>query len=113
MKLLKIAEASEQSGISKFTLYRLVKEGKLRIVHLPGRRSFFIDPRDLEAMIEASKTGEVPTVGPEFDSSSGPLFGPIGPKQVLQVQENTRQPKTTENSKNGDKYEWIQRYTRK
>ena len=111
MKLLKIAEASEQSGIPKGTLYRLVKEGKLRIVHLPGRRSFLIDPRDLEAMIEASKTGEVSPEPPP--DSRGPLFGPFGPNQPLQPFENTTQPKTAKNSKNGDKYEWIQRYTRK
>jgi|SRR5215471_9655544 len=109
MKLLTIAEAAKESGIPRGTMYRLVKEGKLRVVQLPGRRSFFIDPRDLEAMIEASKTGEVspPT------ESRGPLFGPIGPIEPLQPVENTTQPKTAKNSKNGDKYEWMQRYTRK
>jgi len=111
MKLLKIAEASEQSGIPKQTMYRLVKEGKLRVVHLPGRRSFFIDPRDLEAMIEASKTGEIPAEVPM--ENRGPLFGPIGPIQPLQPIENTTQAKTAKNNKNGDKYEWMQRYTRK
>lgn len=56
-KLQSVPETSRLSGIPYDTLLRLIHEEKLRAVRLPGRRSFLIDPVDLECLIEASKSG--------------------------------------------------------
>ncbi len=58
-RLLKVAESSEARGIPYGTLLRLIHSGQLPAVKLPGRRSYLIDPDDLDELIEASKTGTV------------------------------------------------------
>ncbi len=58
-RLLKVAETSEARGIPYGTLLRLIHSGELPAVKLPGRRSYLIDPDDLDELIEASKTGTV------------------------------------------------------
>jgi excisionase family DNA binding protein len=110
MKLETIAQAAAHFAIPKSAIYRLVREKHLRAVKFPGRRSVFIDPVDLEQLIESSKKG-----GDEA-SDSWANSGPIGQNESFQSVEN-REPenerKRTGNARNGDKYEWMQRFTRK
>lgn len=52
-KLLSIPEAASQIGLSRSSLYRAVNSGALPLVKI-GKRSL-IDPKDLNALVEASK----------------------------------------------------------
>lgn len=54
-KLVTPPKASDRSGIPYDTMLRLIHEGALPTVKLPGRRGYFIDLNDLDALIERSK----------------------------------------------------------
>jgi excisionase family DNA binding protein len=107
MKLETIAQAAIHFAIPKSAIYRLVREKHLRAVKFPGRRSVFIDPADLECLIESSKKG---------GNDSGANSGPINEKEPFQAVENREadnERKRIRNPGNGGKYEWMQRFTRK
>jgi excisionase family DNA binding protein len=107
MKLETIAQAAAHFAIPKSAIYRLVREKHLRAVKFPGRRSVFIDPADLECLIESSKKG-----GEESWANSGPI-GQNKPFQTFENRESENEPKRIRNAGNGGKYEWMERFTRK
>jgi excisionase family DNA binding protein len=111
MKLETIAQAAAHFAIPKSAIYRLVREKHLRAVKFPGRRSVFIDPADLERLIESSKNG-----GVEKPLDCWANSGPIDENQSFQAVENRmdeNERKRAGNARNGGKYEWMQRFTRK
>ena len=58
-KLLTIKAAAKSSGIGVGTLRRLIASGDVRSVRIPGRQFLLIDPADISAFIEASKSGSL------------------------------------------------------
>lgn len=70
-KLLSIREAGKARGIGYHTISRLVREGKLTAVWLPGRQFALIDIADLDRLIKASKVG--PKAGPETSEDAAEL----------------------------------------
>jgi len=110
MKLETIAQAAAHFAIPKSAIYRLVREKHLRVIKFPGRRSVFIDPADLECLIESSKKGG------DDASDSWANSGPIDENQSFQAVENRmadHERKRAGNIGNGGKYEWMERFTRK
>jgi len=55
--LKSVPAMAKASGISYWTLLRLIHESKLPAVQIPGRRAYLIDPADLDDFIESFKTG--------------------------------------------------------
>ncbi len=69
MKLLTVRDISERLTIGYDEACRLVREGHIPHVDIPGRRNWRIRPEDLEAFISGSVTGskvesELPEVAP-------------------------------------------------
>ncbi len=56
-QLLTIKAAAKASNIGYGTLRRIVKDGLITVVMLPGQRTPMLDPADLDALIAASKVG--------------------------------------------------------
>jgi excisionase family DNA binding protein len=84
MKLLTVPQASKEYGIPYQTLLRLIHQKELIAVKLPGRRSFLLDPIDIEAMLNAAKTGS-------FDGSKGPNdIGQVALNKESQIQARPR-----------------------
>ncbi len=54
--LLSIEEAARFLGLSRTTLYELIRGGKLKPVRLAGRTLF--DPADLSDLVEQAKLGQ-------------------------------------------------------
>ncbi len=52
-RLLTVSEAIDVLGICRTSFYKLVKRGRLPVVHISGRR--LVDPADLQALISESK----------------------------------------------------------
>lgn len=55
-RLLRIKPAAAYLGLSTWTLRRLVQEGELRAVQLPGHAPWLLDIRDLDNWIEKKKS---------------------------------------------------------
>lgn len=55
-RLLSLRDAESESGLPKDSLRKLIAEGKLAVVELPGIRRVWIDREDLNALIEDAKT---------------------------------------------------------
>jgi len=53
-------KAAEFLGVGPGTVRRLIHEGVLPKVAIPGRRSYLVDMADLEALNVAFKSGSVP-----------------------------------------------------
>lgn len=62
MSLLDVKTAAERLGVHYDTALDFIHSGRLRGTRLGGRRKIQVDERDLNAFIEASKTG--PEAGP-------------------------------------------------
>ena len=54
-RLLGLKQAEEEFGLPYGTLYRLVKNGNLPSVQLPGIRRIYLDRRVIEHALEAWK----------------------------------------------------------
>ena len=54
-RLISLRDAEEKSGIPKDSLRRLIADGNLPTVELPGVRRVWIDRQDLEDLIDSSK----------------------------------------------------------
>src|SRR4030095_13944038 len=107
MKRETIAQAAAHFAIPKSAIYRLVRDKHLRVIKFPGRRSVFIDPADLECLIESSKKG-----GDDSWANSGPI-DEKEPFQAIENRASENERKRAGNARNGGKYEWMQRFTRK
>ena len=53
-------KAAEFLGVGPGTIRRLIHEGVLPKVEIPGRRSYLIDMADLQTLNETFKSGSVP-----------------------------------------------------
>lgn len=54
-RLLSIADAAKELGISPWTLRDLIGAGQIRAVQPPGVRRIWLDRRDIEKALEAWK----------------------------------------------------------
>src|SRR5882672_2470529 len=57
--MLTIPKAAKEFGIPYQTLLRLVHEGEIVKLEIPGRRSVLLDPADIQAFIDRVKSGSV------------------------------------------------------
>jgi len=57
--MLTIPKAAKSFEIPYPTLLRLVNEGHIPHLDIPGRRSALLDPADVQAWIDRSKSGSV------------------------------------------------------
>ncbi len=56
-RLLGVADAAAYLGVSARAVWRLLGQGALQRVELPGTRRVLLDVEDLNALVEASKHG--------------------------------------------------------
>ena len=54
-RLLTLFQACDYSGLSEWKLRNLIHDGKLPIVELNGGQKWWIDRKDLDALIDRSK----------------------------------------------------------
>jgi excisionase family DNA binding protein len=54
-RLMKVRRAADYLDLSVWTLRRLVQEGQLPVVQLPGHSPWLLDQCDLDAWIEKHK----------------------------------------------------------
>lgn len=54
-----IRQSAKSCGVGYGTMLRLVKDGLVRSVQIPGRQYLLVDPADLTTFIEASKSGSL------------------------------------------------------
>lgn len=57
--LLSVKQVADRLSISYGEVLKLIHTKKLGIVDIPGRRSYRIDERDLEAFIDSARTEKV------------------------------------------------------
>jgi excisionase family DNA binding protein len=57
-RLMSLQEARDLLGLSRTTVYRLVRDGELPVVEFPGRT--LVQASDLDAFIESRKTRRSP-----------------------------------------------------
>jgi hypothetical protein len=57
--MLTIPQAAREFGFPYWTLLRLVNEGEIVSLSIPGRRTKMLDPVDVQAFIERVKSGSV------------------------------------------------------
>ena len=75
-RLVSLTDTYRALGVSRTTLYRLVRDGHLPVVEFPGRT--LVDSADLDAFIESRKTRRSrkergPAGKPSLVTSSAPL----------------------------------------
>jgi excisionase family DNA binding protein len=103
MSLLNTRGVARRLAISCDEVRRLYHEKHLPAVCLPGRRSFLFREEDVDALVERSVDGEI----------SGTVSGTIPEKQPPQLAPNKRCQAQQKIVNLGDKYQWMERFTRK
>jgi len=102
-RLMGVRQAGALRGIAYAEMLRLMHSGSLPFIQLPGRRSYLIDMADLDALIDASKSGTVP--GTEAQAKPVKVVENVAPKR------RCRKPKTE--TVKAAPYQWMQQYARK
>ena len=75
--LLTIKAAAKASNIGYGTLRRVVKDGLITVVMLPGQRTPMLDPADIDRWIQSLKSGGVPGVILDIGSSQASDVVPV------------------------------------
>lgn len=95
IKLRTVPQAAKESGIFYPTLLRLIREEKVRVVVLPGRKKALVDMADIDAFIAGAKSG-----------LTGGQTEEIEPAQTV---DNWPQPEQGQKTQKQGNVHWMQR----